>query len=145
MFLALGMGTALAAQPLSVASVQARLFLNHSGTLSKPVDAKTELWNAVIGERNIPGPSNATFIDVRVQGEPGSFDPDARVELVVVDKATGKNLQSQAAEVGVLDVHGSYHVGFWIQKTGCVPLEVRARVAGSKVGKSLVIPFACGE
>src|SRR6188474_2608696 len=112
-------GTALADKPLSIAKVEARLFLNYSGTLSKPITSKTVLWNAVIGEGNIPEPSNSTFVDVVVDGEPGSFDPGARVELVVTTASDGKVLQSQSGNVGVLNASGRYHVGFWIPKTGC--------------------------
>jgi hypothetical protein len=136
---------AFADKPLAVAGIEARLFYNHSGTLSKPVGPKTELWNAVIGEGGIAEPSNSTFIVVLVQGEPGSYEPKARVDQAVTDQSTGKLLQSHSAEVGVLNVEGKYRVGFWIPKTGCVPLRLRATVAGSKAAKTLTLPFACGE
>jgi len=138
-------GTASADKRLSIAKVEARLFLNYSGTLSKPITAKTELWNAVIGEGNISEPSNSTFVDVLVDGEPGSFDPKARVELVVATTSDGKVLQTQSNNVGALNASGKYHVGFWIPRTGCEALRLRARVAGSKVYKTVDIPFACGE
>jgi len=136
---------ASAGKPLTIASVEARLFYNYSGTLSKPITAKTVLWNAVVGEGNIAEPSNSTFVDVRVQGEPGAFVANSRVNLVVSDSATGKVLQDQTAEIGVLDTAGKYHAGFWIPKTGCVPLRLRASIVGSKAAKTIAVPFACGE
>ena len=137
--------SASAGTALGVAKVEARLYYNYSGTLSKPITAKTVLWNAVVGEGNISEPSNSTFVDVTVTGEPGSFEPKARVNLVVTDQSTGRQLQAQSAEIGVLDTAGKYHVGFWIPKTGCVPLRLRASIAGSKAEKTLAVPFACGE
>jgi hypothetical protein len=136
---------ASADKALTVAAMEARLYYNYSGTLSKPITSKTVLWNAVAGEGNISEPSNSTFIDVLVVGEPGSFDPKARIELVVTDASSGKTLQSQSAEIGVLNAAGKYHVGFWIPKTGCVPLRLRASITGSKAAKTLSVPFACGE
>ena len=145
MLFVLATAPASAGKALNVASLEARLYYNHSGTLSKPVSSKTVLWNAVVGEGNIAEPSNSTFVDVTVLGEPGSFEPKARVNLVVTDQATGKLLQSQSAEVGVLNAAGKYHVGFWIPKTGCTPLRLRASIAGSKAEKAITVPFACGE
>ena len=142
---------ALAAGPVSairlpmVASVEARLFLNYSGTLSKPITAKTILWNAIIGEGNIPEPSNSTFVDVLVEGEPGSFTPDLRVELAVSDSSNGKVLQTQVNDVGTFNASGKYHVGFWIPKSGCQPLRMRSRIVGSKTFKTINVPFSCGE
>ena len=137
--------TASADKPLAVASIEARLFYNYSRTLSKPITSKTVLWNAVVGEGNISEPSNSTFVDVLVTGEPGSFEPNAKVTLVVSDKSSGKVLQNQSAEVGVLNAAGKYHAGFWIPKTGCVPLLLKASIAGSKAQKAITVPFACGE
>ena len=137
--------TASAEKPLTVASIEARLFLNYSGSLSKPIGPKAELWNAVIGEGNIGEPSNSTFVDVLIDGEPGSFEPSARVELVVSNVSDGKVLQTQSNGVGVLNRSGKYHVGFWIPKTGCEALRLRARIAGAKAYKSITVPFSCGE
>ena len=94
---------ASAGKPLTIASVEARLFYNYSGTLSKPITAKTVLWNAVAGEGNIAEPSNSTFVDVLVQGEPGSFDAAAKVTLEVFNQESGKLLQAESAEIGVLN------------------------------------------
>jgi len=136
---------ASADKPLSIGSVEARLFYNYSGTLSKPITSKTVLWNAVAGEGNIAEPSNSTFVDVLVQGEPGSFDAAAKVTLEVFNQESGKLLQAESAEIGVLNAAGKYHAGFWIPKTGCVPLRLHASIAGSKASKTVAVPFACGE
>ena len=55
-------GFATAERLPEVTSIEARLFFNYSGTLSKPITAKTVLWNAIIGEGNISEPSNSTFV-----------------------------------------------------------------------------------
>ena len=136
---------ALADKPLAVAKVEARLFFNYSGKLSKPIGPDTVLFNAIIGEGNIDEPSNSTFVDVTVEGEPGSFEPKARVELLVLDASDGKLLQTLSNGVGVLNSAGKYHVGFWLPKTGCDALKLRARIAGSKASRTLSVPFECGE
>ena len=141
----LAAGSATAERLPEVASIEARLFFNYSGTLSKPITAKTVLWNAIIGEGNISEPSNSTFVDVLVDGEPGSFKPGLRVELTVSDTSNGKILQTQVNEIGVLNASGKYHVGFWIPKTGCQPLRLRARIAGARTNKLATVPFSCGE
>jgi len=138
-------GAAFADKPLTIAKVEARLFFNYSGTLSKPITSQTVLWNAVIGEGNISEPSNSTFVDVVVDGEPGSYEARVQVELVVTTSSNGKVLQKQTNEVGSLNASGKYHVGFWIPRTGCEALQLRARVVGSKVYKTASIPFHCGE
>ena len=141
----------LAAEPasaekaLAIKSIEARLFYNYSGTLSKPVTGKTVLWNAVIGEGNLDEPSNSTLVDVTVEGEPGSFEPDLRVELVVSDASSGQVVLRQSGEIGVLNASGTYHTGFWLPKPGCQPLRVRARIVGTKASKVISIPFSCGE
>jgi hypothetical protein len=48
-------------------------------------------------------------------------------------------LQNQSAEIGVLNAAGKYHAGFWIPKTGCLPLLLKASIAGSKAQR----PSAC--
>lgn len=132
-------------EPIAIRSMEARLFYNYSGTLSKPITRKMVLWNAVIGDGNIDEPSNSTLVDVVVEGEPGSFNPDRRVELVVSDSSSGKVILEQSSEIGVLNSSGKYHAGFWLPKTGCQPLRVRARIVGTKTFKAISIPFSCGE
>ena len=110
----LAAGSASAEKPLAIKSIEARLFYNYSGTLSKPITGKTVLWNAIIGEGNIDEPSNSTLVDVTVEGAPGSFDPDLRLELVVSDSSSGKIVLRQSVRSAC-----SMHPGNITLDSGC--------------------------
>ncbi|MBL8522748.1 MAG: hypothetical protein JNN20_03565 [Betaproteobacteria bacterium] len=125
--------------------IEARLFYHHSGTYSEVVNSKTRFWNVIIGEGGAKEPSNALRVDVRVKGEPGSFDPKARVTLDAVNDETGKLHAQLSTNLGTLSVRGEYVVTFLLQPTGCIPLTLTARIAGSTETQTEKIPFRCGE
>jgi len=137
--------SAAAAEPLVVDQIDVRLFQHHTGTLSAPVTAGDELWNTILGEGVAVGPSTATVVAVVVSAAPDSYDPDWQVEFVAREKGSGVVLLTQAKPVGVLDADGRYHVGFWIDDTGCTALEVRVRTGQGSPWSEMEIPFACGE
>ena len=51
-----------------VAAVKVRLFLQHSGELSRPLDEREELWNVVTGAGDPSEPANSALVDVVVSG-----------------------------------------------------------------------------
>lgn len=134
-----------ASEPLVVQRIDVRLFQHHSGTLSEPITKQDELWNTILGEGVANGPSTATVVDVVVSGAPDTFDPDWQVEFIAREKGSGEVVLTQSKSVGVLDPDGMYHVGFWLEGTGCTALEVRARIGAAARWAQSEIPFACGE
>lgn len=130
---------------LVVARIEPRLYYSHSGTFSAIIDDKLRLFNVIIGEGNVPEPSNALRVDVVLKGAPGSFDPKAEVKLDVTDSETGKKIATQTAFTGTLSASGEYHAIFLLQRTGCIPLKLVAAVTGSTLTQSVSIPFVCGE
>ncbi|HRE13942.1 MAG TPA: hypothetical protein PLD37_07095 [Usitatibacteraceae bacterium] len=136
---------ARAAEPLKLVAVQARLFFQHSGTLSKPLDDSTILHNVIIGEGGVPEPSRSLLATAIVEGKPGSYDEKWRVDFTATDRETGKVIARFAKDVGVLSDKGRYHVPFWLPETGCIPLVITARIRGARAEAKRVVPFRCGE
>ena len=93
---------ALAASDLEIISVDARLFLGHTGSLSTPLTDRDVLRNTIIGEGSAGEPSIATLVDVVVKGTSGEFDEDWRVDLVVTNSATGAIQSRFSQRPGVL-------------------------------------------
>jgi hypothetical protein len=128
-----------------VARVETRLYYHHSGTFSPLIDDKMTFWNVIIGEGGAAEPSSAVRVDVVLKGAPGSFDPKTRIALTVSNAENGKVVSKQTAESGVLSDKGEYHAIFLLQRTGCIPLKITARIEGSPVERAMSIPFRCGE
>jgi len=86
-------GAAVGADRIEIESVNARLFLGHTGSLSAPLTAKDALWNTIIGEGSAREPSKSTLIDVVVKGAPGKFDPNWMIDLVVTRQCDRRHIQ----------------------------------------------------
>ena len=138
-------GTCCASDEISIDRVEAKLFYSHTGTLSPPIAPTFALWNVIIGEGGASEPSDATLIDVVLKGTPGSYAPDASVDLVVSNAESGRVISRQSASVGVLSSAGEFHVAFWLAGTGCEPLAIEASLHGAKAATRIEVPFACGE
>jgi hypothetical protein len=102
----IGFNAAVAASPLEIVSVNARLFLGHTGSLSAPLTDRDVLRNTTIGEGTAGEPSQATLVDVIVKGRPGEFDPHWRVDLVVTNSATGAIQSKYSQRPSVLSATG---------------------------------------
>lgn len=137
--------TCISAGVVEIHEIRARLYLNHSGSLSEPITNKTTLWNTIIGAGDALEPSNSTLVDVVVAGPPKSFNVSSKVILTVSNAKTGKVIFKQTRSVGVLSSTGSFSVGFLLNDTGCTPLRLVATVSGSKKVVSSTVNFACGE
>jgi hypothetical protein len=141
--LTFGANATFAVTPLKLESIQARLFLSHTGTFSEALSPKDALRNVVLGGIGIIGPSQSTFVDVTLRGEPGAFSPKRTVVLTVTAPLRPKLTLKQL--VGVLSTDGHFHVGFWLPDTGCVPLHLVATFAETKQHIETDIPFLCAE
>ena len=129
--------------PLRIRSIEAHLYLQHSGSLSPPIQSETALWNTIIGEGDSGEPSNSMLIDVILEGRPGSFDARPEVSLVVSNLTSGKTKVRLTSHVGVLSKAGVFHAAFWLNDTGCEPLKFVATIGHDTARKD--VPFACGE
>lgn len=132
--------------------LQARLFHSASGGFSADVLAPggPDLVNVVASD----DPSSATLVVVVVTLASGTLLPaDTPVRLVVRDQPArggGQRLVLDRRQpLGLQPRGGTVHLAFWLQGTGCRPLQLQARmaVAGDAVplSASAALPFACGE
>ena len=133
-------------------SLQAKLFQHVSGTFSKDVllPDGPALGNVVAGD----DASTSTFVTVLVALAPGVVLPsDSRVRLQV---RAAKNrglaasvLLDRTEALGSVDRCGRMHIGFWLPKTGCRPLALKATlsVARQPITRSTQseLAFRCGE
>lgn len=123
--------------------IDVRLFLNHSGTLSAPLDDRAELWNTIIGAGGAGEPSTSTLVDVVVSSKPGSFEKNGYVTLVAADAKSEKVISKMKERLGVFGSDGKFHAPFLLKDTGCVPLRLTASIGGQS--KTVTVPFRCGE
>jgi hypothetical protein len=137
--------SATAATPLHIESIQARLYFNHTGTFSDPLSAKDVLRNVIIGTPDFPSPSSSTLVNVLLRGDSGDFRPGRVVILTVTASSSRKIIAILKQDVGVLGAEGQYHAAFWLPTTGCTPLLLDARLAGTKERRDAEIPFRCAE
>lgn len=124
--------------------IDLRLYLNHSGSLSAPLEENAELWNVIIGG-GISEPSSSTLVDVVVSADPGSYKKNMIVGLTVTNQRTGKVISRQSKTVGVFSSKGKFHAAFWLPETGCLPLRLVATLQGTTKSKAASLPFECGE
>ena len=142
----------IAASPDATLTVQAKLFQHDSGTFSKDVllPGGPPLGNVVAGE----GASTSTFVTVLVALAPSVVLPsDSRVRLLVrAGKYRGLAatvLLDRTEPLGAVDRGGRIHIGFWLPKTGCRPLQLNATLTVARqpitLSTKAEIPFTCGE
>jgi hypothetical protein len=140
----------LASGIVEIESIQARLFLGHSGSLSAPLTKKDALFNTIVGGAEIDGvplrePSESTLVDVIVRGKPGAFDSLWTLDLVITNRETGEKIGAYEQHAGVLGSDGRFHVAFLIPDTGCTPLHLLAKVRGTESMGEMNVDFVCRE
>jgi len=142
---AIPLGAQYDAPPYRISEITAHLFYNYTGALSENIIDNPDfiLWNTIIGEGSAAEPSDATLVKVFLEGEPDSYEPGRRVVLTSTQEGT---VISDTADLGVFDTEG-YAVGFWLQGTGCFPIELEARLIGQSGDSTMnaQIDFYCGE
>ena len=141
-----------AAPPDATITLQAKLFQHKTGTFSKDVLAADgpPLGNVATGE----DASTATFITVLVALASGVVLPsDSRVRLQVrAAKFRGSAasiLLDRTEPLGSVDRGGHTHIGFWLPKTGCRPIQLSATVSVARQPITITtrsdLAFTCGE
>lgn len=138
----------------ATAEIQARLFNSKTGAFSENVLAKgaPELGNVPSGDLA----SVSTFILVKISFDPkGSIPVNAEVQLTATESATQpfgaksskQILLNAASKLGPADADGNTFVGFWLNRTGCKSITLKASLTGAGKTSSVteVIPFACYE
>lgn len=133
--------------PYKIVSMKAFLYYEHDGTLSENIidNPDFRLWNVMIGEGSAKGPSTSTLVVVEVQGTPGAYAPDRKVELTAT--SGGKTILKKATEMGVAREKGRFFMPFFLYDTGCFPVQLKARITGQTPEQSIVktIKFAGGD
>lgn len=127
-----------------------RLFHTASGSLSGNVLAGEgpALGNVVAST----DPSTASLAVVALALPDGQvLSSQARLRLVVRESRPGRaprTLVDRTQSIGAVARGGKAHFGFWLQGTGCAPLQLQATLQAPglpSVVASAQAPFACNE
>ncbi len=135
----------------AVVALQARLFYSSTGQLSADVllPGGPELVNVVAAANA----STASLVTVVVSLAKGTAIPsNSSVRLSARERSAGgagRTLVDRSVAVGALAQGGVLHLGFWLQGTGCRPVQLQATlsIAGRAVpvAAAATLPFACNE
>ncbi len=150
---------ALAAEPLTITGVQAKLFFEGKGTFSADVlnTPGIALWNTQIGEGAAGAPSHSTLVLVQISGPAGTTEHGRKVHFTAQYKAGTVNARgvaesrlvqiNESASIGSFGSDGKSYAAFWLYDTGCTPVSITAQIAGQPNVPvvSRTIPFRCGE
>lgn len=134
--------------PYTIGGMEAKLFYDGTATFSRNVlaDPPFRFWNTIIGEGEAESPSNSTLLLVQVSGNPSENDIPPRRTVEITAKSGRQTLLKKSMEIGLFK-DGKFYAAVWLYDTGCMPIDVTARLTGQKqraVAKA-TIPFACGE
>lgn len=143
--------------PAKITEIQAMAFESRTGTLSENLlgAASPELGNMPTG-RNA---SVSTFVIVKVEfGKDSPIPTNAKVRLIATESGSAPfsaNPQKQKpkiildalSDLGPADANGTTYVGFWLQRTGCRTIFLKATLSGAAAASSMnkVLPFTCYE
>ena len=145
-------GYASEPDPNATINLHAMLFYAGSGTLSSDilVPGGAELGNVVAGEN----PSTSTLVIAEISLAPDQvLSSDSYVEIAAEENTNsdvdGRVLLERSVTLGAVTRGGKTHIGFWLQDTGCAPVELRATLRGNKhlllASTKATIPFVCNE
>jgi hypothetical protein len=145
-------GPTIAAEPAVRLELQARLFHSTSATFSNDVLAgdAPALINTVARD----DPSTASLVTVAVRLAPDmALRSDAMLRFTARSAAASgtaaHTFVDRTLPVGAVASGGVTHVGFWLQGTGCRPVQLQATLAipgqSPPLRAAATIPFACGE
>lgn len=143
--LSMASGPAMAGDP-EIVSIQAKLFYEHTGTLSDDLIAtKPSLWNTIIGEGDAKEPANSFLVIVEVKGDPDSFaDHTLRLTAVLADgDNSGKTVAEQTFNGLLISPEGRTVKAMMVDNAVCSTININATLG--KATKTETIPFACGE
>ena len=136
--------------PYAITDIKAYLYLNHKDALSRDIsnERKGSLWNTIIGAGLAGSPSRATLVVVEISGRPDDYASRREVEVTV--RESGKKTVTKLKQnfpIGGLNEKGKYFAPFLVYDTGCLPLDISARLLGQPAPSSKLkrINFECGE
>lgn len=145
--------SALALDVIVVDSVDVKLFYQYSGRFSPSISAADFLNNVFVGEYILESdtktePADTALIDVVVSLPPGK-DAFGKVELLITDLKTKRNISRMQHDIGKFSPTGVSHVAF-LFPIGCSGIKVQARAKTSGISaysssKFVSLPFGCGE
>jgi hypothetical protein len=129
--------------PLKIKSVTAKLYYSNTGTFSENILDKPDsaLWNTIIGEGASGGPSEATLIEVEVNGRPNTNDYE---RLTITVQAKGKPSIERRTHSLYFKENGKYFAAVWLYDSGCLPVTITAQLGNQPIVKKK-IDFECGE
>lgn len=132
-------------------TLQVRLFYSRSGNFSGDVlqAGGTPLINIVAAA----DPSTASLVTVVLTLPPQAvLRSDARVRLRAREQlanGSSRTLIDRTLSVGAVTKGSVAHFGFWLQGTGCRPVQLKAKLMlpgqATTPGATAMLPFACGE
>ncbi len=132
-------------------TLQAKLFHSRSGNFSGDVlqAGGPPLVNIVAAA----DPSTASLVTVALTLPARAvLRSDARVRLLAREQLANGNVRTLAdrtLSVGAVARGSVAHFGFWLQGTGCRPVQLKATLMlpgqTATPGTTATLPFACGE
>lgn len=131
--------------PSKIKSVTAKLYYSDSGTFSQNILDKPDLalWNTIIGEGQSGGPSEATLIEVEVDGDSGG-NVIHKERLTISVQEEGKPPIRRHTGPLYFDRNGKHFEAMWLYDSGCLPVTITAQVESQPVARKK-IDFQCGE
>ena len=131
--------------PSKIRSVTAKLYYSNSGTFSENILDKPDpsLWNTIIGEGQSGGPSEATLVEVEVDGD-GGGSVIHKERLTITVQAKGKPPITRHTWPLYFDQNGKHFEGVWLYDSGCLPVTITAQLDGHPAIRKK-IDFQCGE
>jgi hypothetical protein len=131
--------------PSKIKSVTAKLYYSNSGTFSENILDKPDLalWNTIIGEGQSGGPSEATLIEVEVNGD-GAGNAVHKERLTITVQEKGKPPITRRTLPLFFDENGKHFEAVWLPDSGCLPVTITAQLESQPAIRKK-IDFQCGE
>lgn len=123
----------------------AKLYYSNSGTFSQNILDKPDLalWNTIIGEGQSGGPSQATLIEVEVDGD-GGENVIHKERLTITVQERGKPPITRHTLPINFEENGKHFEAVWLYDSGCLPVTITAQL-GTQPAIRKKIDFECGE
>lgn len=150
-------GPVIAQDAPRISGFHAYLFNSETGLLSGDMLAKgaPEMGNVPSGEFA----SVSTFIVVKVEfGKQAPVLHKTQVRLLATEsgslpfaarrvRGVKRIILDSTSSLGPVNADGGTYVGFWLPKTGCQTITLKASLVGLKkpVSSTAMLPFACYE
>ncbi len=131
--------------PSRIKSVTAKLYFSDSGTFSGNILDQPDLalWNTIIGEGQSGGPSEATLIEVEVDGDSrGNVIHKERLTITVQTK--GKLPVTRHTGPLYFGQNGKHFEAVWLYDSGCQQVAISAQL-DNQPAIHKKIDFECGE